>query len=122
LVLENINNKNRNVLTAKCQVNFGNFTLTLKLTKLNSQTKMTKSISQKITISNLEWGINRKTGSNESGQNICDMIFKAQRFAWALMHQVLPGIRLKLTQYKTNKHQFGELSATLKLGLNSPER
>jgi len=47
----------RNVLTAKSKYldcNFDNFTLNLQMTKLNSQTKMTKPISRKITISDLE--------------------------------------------------------------------
>jgi len=35
-------------------VNFDNLTLNLKMTKLNFQTDMTKSISQKMIISNLE--------------------------------------------------------------------
>ena len=53
LVLENINTKSgRNVLTAKSKPIL---TLNLKMTKLNSQTKMTKSISRKMTISTLEW-------------------------------------------------------------------
>ena len=43
----------RNVLTAK-SVNFENFTMNLIMTKLKSQTKMTKSISQKMTFSNCE--------------------------------------------------------------------
>jgi len=52
LVLENINTKSgRNVLTAKSKPIL---TLNLKMTKLNSQTKMTKSISRKMTISTLE--------------------------------------------------------------------
>jgi len=53
LVQENINPKDsRNVLTAK-SVNFDNFALNLKMTKLNSK-KMTKSINQKMTSSNLK--------------------------------------------------------------------
>jgi len=54
LVLENINSKSiRNVLIAKSR-SIDNFTVNFKMTKLNSQTKMTKSISQKVTIWNLE--------------------------------------------------------------------
>ena len=54
MVLENINTKyGRNVLTAKSVI-FDNFTLNLKMTRLKSQTKMTKSISRKMTVSNLE--------------------------------------------------------------------
>jgi len=49
LVLENIKTINRrNVLTAK-SVNFDNFTLNLKMSKLNSQTTMTKAINQIMT-------------------------------------------------------------------------
>jgi len=43
----------RNILSAR-SVNFDNFTLNLKMTKLNSRTKKTKSINRKMTISNLE--------------------------------------------------------------------
>jgi len=49
LVLEDINPKNsRNVLTAE-YVNFDNFTMIFKIAKVNSQTKMTKSTTQKMT-------------------------------------------------------------------------
>jgi len=54
LALENINTKNsRSVINAK-SVNFDNFALNLKMTELNNQTKITKSINQKMTISNSE--------------------------------------------------------------------
>ena len=47
--LENINTKyGRNILTAKSK------SILTNLTKLNRQTKMTKSISHKMTISNLD--------------------------------------------------------------------
>jgi len=47
MALENISFKNvRNISTAK-SVNFDNFALNLKITTLNSQTKMTESINLK---------------------------------------------------------------------------
>jgi len=64
-LLKYIYTKNsRNVLTAKSKsilTDFDNFALNLKKTKLNSQTKMTKSISQKMTISNLECVFEKKS-------------------------------------------------------------
>jgi len=48
VVLENINTKNsENVLTAESESILTFFTLNLKMTKLNSQTKITKSINKK---------------------------------------------------------------------------
>ena len=48
-ILEDIKNS-RNVLTAKSRSILSFFSLDLKMTKLNSQTKMTKLINQKMTI------------------------------------------------------------------------
>jgi len=55
LVLENIDTKyGRTVLTAKSRSILTILRTELKVTKLNSQTKMAKSISRKVTISNFE--------------------------------------------------------------------
>jgi len=47
-------------------VNFNNFTLNLTMTKLNSQTKMTKLISKKMTISNKECSYYKLTESHHN--------------------------------------------------------
>jgi len=46
--------KQRKCFNRSIYVNFDDFTLNLKMTKLNSQTKMTKSTSHKMAVSNLE--------------------------------------------------------------------
>jgi len=49
----------------KILVDLDSFTVNFKMTKSNSQTKMTKSISQKMTISNSE-GVFLSGGENNS--------------------------------------------------------